>query len=177
MFETPEETAALQSLLDRSYESAGVHLASIISPERRLSAEDLTAYLVGVRHLVVATVNPSGEPRTSGADGLFLHGRWWFTSSASSLKARHLEARPACSVTHLRGDDVGVFAHGRVRVVAGATPESAALVPLWVDVYGSSPEGWTERAEDLRYFELDATSMFSYAGNRVAFESLRDAAR
>jgi len=177
MLETPEEMVALSDLLDRSFASAGAHLTSIIRPERRLSAEDLVAYLVGVRHLAVATVNARCEPRTSGADGLFLHGKWWFTSSASSFKARHLEARPACSVTHLRGDDAGVFAHGTVRVVRGGSPESSALVPTWVDVYGSSPEGWTERPEDLRYFELTATAMFTYAHSREAFETLRDAGR
>jgi hypothetical protein len=177
MYETAEEMQALDALLERSYERAGAHLTSIITPERRLSGADLVSYLTGVRHLVVATVNARSEPRTSGADGLFLHAKWWFTSSSSSLKARHLEARPACSVTHLRGDDLGVFAHGSVRVVRGATSESAALVPIWTEVYGSSPEGWTETPADLRYFELTATSMFCAAHTREAFETLRDEAR
>ncbi|MFI5035703.1 MAG: pyridoxamine 5'-phosphate oxidase family protein [Acidimicrobiales bacterium] len=175
MYETPDELAALDGLLARSFAGAGPHLTSIIRPERRLTADDLVRYLIGVRHLVVATVTAAGEPRTSGADGLFLHGRWWFTSNASAVKARHLEARPACSVTHLRGDEVGVFAHGAVRVVRGGTAESAALVPIWVEVYGGSPESWVERPEDLRYYELVATSMFTYAFSREAFERLRDA--
>ncbi|MGH9019732.1 MAG: pyridoxamine 5'-phosphate oxidase family protein [Acidimicrobiales bacterium] len=172
MLETPEETAQLQALLDDSFASAGGHLTSIIGPERRLSATDLVRYLVGVRHLVVATVTASGEPRTSGADGLFVHGRWWFTSSSSSVKARHLEARPACSATHLIGDTVGVFAHGRARVVRGASVEARSLAPIWREHYESTPEEWVDRPEDARYFELVASRLFSYCHDRDGFEAM-----
>ncbi len=34
MYETPEDLAALQELLDRSQAGAGAHLADIMSPER-----------------------------------------------------------------------------------------------------------------------------------------------
>ena len=172
MYETPDEIDELGELIERSFAHAGSHLTSIIRPERRLSAADLVAYLVGVRHLAVATVTAAGEPRTSGADGLFLHGMWWFTSSATSLKARHLELRPACSVTHLRGDDIGIFAHGTVRVLHGATPEPDAMAPIWRAIYESVPEDWTERPEDARYFELTATAMFGYAHSRERFDAL-----
>jgi hypothetical protein len=97
MFETPEELASIDALLDTSFERAGDHLTGIISRERRLSAADLVRYLVGVRHLVVATVTSHGEPRCSAVDGLFLHGRFWFTTSADSFKAVHLEHRPEVS--------------------------------------------------------------------------------
>ena len=97
MFETTEELATLETLMRESFARAGSHLTEIISPERRLSAADLSRYLVGVRHLVVATVSSAGEPRCSAVDGLFLHGRFWFTTSAQSIKARHLERRTALS--------------------------------------------------------------------------------
>ena len=95
MFETPDELASLDELLAASFERAGDHLTSIISPDRRLSGADLARYLVGVRHLVVATVTAAGEPRCSAVDGLFLHGRFWFSTSGTSFKSRHLERRPA----------------------------------------------------------------------------------
>lgn len=119
VFETPSELASLDALMHQSFERAGAHLTGIISPDRRLSAASLARYLVGVRHLVVATVSAKGEPRCSAVDGLFLHGRFWFTTSADSLKAVHLERRPALSAAHVIGDDVGVFIHGRARVVRG----------------------------------------------------------
>jgi general stress protein 26 len=174
MFETPGELASLGALLDQSFDRAGAHLTGIISPGRRLSAVDLSRYLVGVRHLVVATVTAQGEPRCSAVDGLFLHGRFWFTSSADSLKAVHLEHRPALSCAHVIGDDVGVFVHGRARVVRGGPGEADDLRPFWTDIYHSSPEDWVSVPSDARYFEVVATSMFSYAFSRERFEVLCD---
>lgn len=164
--------AALQALLDESYAGAGGHLRSIIHDGRALSAEDLVAYLVGVRHFVVATVGASGEPLTSAADGLFLHGRLWFTSSADSVKVRHLEARPAVSASHVVGDTVGVFIHGRARVVRGATPEAAALAPTWREVYGSTPEDWVDTPGEARFVEVVARRVFTYCHDRAGLAAL-----
>jgi hypothetical protein len=44
VWETPEELLKLQSLLDASYDSGGPHLKDTITPERRLSAEELMAW-------------------------------------------------------------------------------------------------------------------------------------
>ncbi len=41
MFETEAELDALQSLLDRSYATAGPHLRVIVEPERRLTARQV----------------------------------------------------------------------------------------------------------------------------------------
>ena len=92
MFETPDEFASLDSLLRESNDRAGEHLKGIISLDRRLSAADCCRYLQGVRHLVVATVTATGEPRCSAVDGLFLYGRFWFSTGAQSLKTVHLES-------------------------------------------------------------------------------------
>jgi general stress protein 26 len=175
MFETPNELKELDALLDVSFRGAGAHLVDIISPDRRLTAADLSRYLVAVRHLVVASVTETGEPRCSAVDGLFLHGRFWFTTSATSLKARHLERRPAISAAHVVGDDVGIFVHGRARLVHGGPGEADELRPYWREVYaGGVPEEWVERPEDSRYVEIVATSMYSYAFSRERFEALCD---
>ena len=172
MFETPGELTSLEDLLDKSFERAGAHLTGIIAPDRRLSASDLARYLVGVRHLVVATVTARGEPRCSAVDGLFLHGRFWFTSSADSFKAAHLEHRPALSAAHVIGDDVGIFIHGRARVVRGGPGEADDLRPFWTEIYKSSPEDWVATPSDARYFEIEPSSMFSYAHSRERFETM-----
>jgi Pyridoxamine 5'-phosphate oxidase len=172
MFETSEERSSLDSLLNASFAIAGEHLTGIITPERRLSAEDLCRYLVGIRHLVVATVTAKGEPRCSAVDGLFLHGRFWFSTSAQSLKAVHLEKRTALSAAHVVGDDVGVFVHGRARVVAGGPGEADALRHYWTEVYGGSPEDWVTTPSDARYVEIAAHSMYSYAFSRERFEAM-----
>jgi general stress protein 26 len=175
MFETPSDLSALDELLDASFRTAGAHLVGIISPERRLSAADLTRYLVGVRHLVVASVTETGEPRCSAVDGLFLHGHFWFSTSGESLKARHLERRPAISAAHVIGDDIGIFVHGHARVVHGGPGEADELRHYWQAVYeGGSPEDWVERPEVARYVEILATSMYSYAFTRERFEAMCD---
>ncbi len=176
MFETTEELTALDELLATSFEGAGEHLTGIISPERRLSAADLCRYLTGVRHLVVSTVTSKCEPRCSAVDGLFLHGSFWFSTSATALKSRHLERRPALSAAHVIGDDVGVFVHGRARVIRGATEDASGISHYWSDVYsGSTPEDFVETPSDARYVQIVATSLFTYAFNRDRFEALADA--
>ena len=177
MFETPEELASLDALLNASFARAGAHLTGIISPDRRLSADDLARYLVGVRHLVLATVNARGEPRCSAVDGLFIHGRFWFSTSGESVKARHLELRPATSAAHVVGDDVGVFVHGRARVVRGGPGEADELRHYWTEVYdGGSPEDWVATPSDARYVGIVPSSMYSYAFSRERFEEMCDRA-
>ena len=172
MFETPSELADLDALLVHSFDRAGDHLTSIITPERRLTAADLARYLVGTRHLVVATVTDEGEPRCSAVDGLFLHGHFWFSTSGHSFKAHHLERRASISGAHVVGDDVGIFVHGKARVVPGGPGEADALRHFWTDLYGASPEDWVTEPSDARYVQIVASSMYSYAFSRERFETL-----
>ncbi len=108
MCETPEELDQLQSLLDSSLSGSTAHLRSIVEG-RTITAPQLTGVLTGMCTLALSTVTAKGEPRISGADGHFLHGRWHFGTARNAAKARHLAARPAASVAHLRGEDLGVF--------------------------------------------------------------------
>ncbi len=172
MHETDSELDALDALLGRSFAAAGPHLIGIIAEPRRLSARDLAAYLVGVKHFVVSTTTARCEPRCSAVDTLFVHGRVWFSTSGSSVKARHLERRAAVSAAHVVGDDVGVFVHGAARIVRGATEEAASLAPHWRDVYGGTPEDWVDAPHDARYVEIVPASMYTYAFNRDRFEAI-----
>ena len=71
MRETLADLARLQSLLDRSYEAAGPHLREVITPERRLSAEQLAERLAGMCLLTLATVTADGRPLAAPVDGFF----------------------------------------------------------------------------------------------------------
>lgn len=124
MRETPEELNELQVLLDASLSRSTAHLRSIINAERTLTAEQLTQVLTGMCTLALSTVTAKGEPRISGADGHFLHGKWHFGTARGAAKARHLATRPAASVAHMRGEDLGVFTHGNVEIL---NPEDAEL--------------------------------------------------
>jgi hypothetical protein len=176
MFETNEELDQLDALLAFSFNGATNHLTEIIAHDRRLSARDLSRYLVGVHHLTVATVTAKGEPRTSAVDGLFLHGRFWFTTSGHAAKAVHLARRPAVSAAHVIGDDIGIFVHGHVRTVKGGPGEADAIRHYWIEVYNSAPEEWVTAPEDMRYYEIVPTTMFTYAFSRERFEEMANAA-
>ena len=117
MHESDDDLAALQERLDRSYDGAGEHLASIHTDAVRLSAADLAASLVGMQVVVVATTSADGRPLSGPVDAFLHRGRWRFGTSTDALRHKHLLRRPAVSLTHVRGEGVVVTAHGRARQV------------------------------------------------------------
>ncbi|MGA4545229.1 pyridoxamine 5'-phosphate oxidase family protein [Uniformispora flossi] len=164
MYETPAELDALQELLDASLSRATSHLRSIINAERSLTADQLTQVLTGMCTLALSTVTAHGEPRISGVDGHFLHGKWHFGTARTAAKARHLAARPAASAAHMVGEDLGVFTHGTVEILNPADGEPAAdwpeLLAYFKDFYGADAFDW-ER--DIVYFRLHPHWMTVFA--------------
>lgn len=164
MHETAAELDELQTLLDASLSRSTEHLRSIVVPgERTLTACQLTGVITGMCTLSISTVTAGGEPRISGVDGHFLHGRWVFGTARSAAKAKHLQARPAVSVAHLRGEDLGVFTHG---VAETLHPADGPADQEWIDIlehltahYGESPLGWG----DIVYYRLRPHWMVAYA--------------
>jgi Pyridoxamine 5'-phosphate oxidase len=111
--ETAEDLAELQALLDRSYEAAGVHLLRILTPERRLTAEQVAERLTGMCLLALATVTADGRPIVGPVDGIFYRGAFHFGSAPDSVRFTHIRARPHVSATHLPGEELAVTVHGR----------------------------------------------------------------
>src|ERR1041384_5893167 len=141
MRETPEELDELQALLDASLSRSTDHLRSIVA-ERTLTAEQLTRILDGMCTLALSTVTAKGEPRISGVDGHFLHGKWYFGTARSAAKARHLAARPAASVAHMRGEDLGVFTHGTVEEIGAGHEDWPELLAYLREFYGDDAFDW-----------------------------------
>ncbi len=161
MYETTSELEELQQLLDTSLPRSSEHLRSIVTPgERTLTAQQLTAVVTGMCTLAVATVTATGEPRISGLDGHFLHGRWVFTTSGTAVKTGHLRARPAVSAAHIRGDDLGVFVHGTVDFLPHDHPDWAEIEAHLVKHYGSSPTSW---GDNIVYLRVIPHWMVAYA--------------
>ncbi|APU13143.1 MULTISPECIES: pyridoxamine 5'-phosphate oxidase family protein [Actinoalloteichus] len=166
MRETPEDLTELQALLDASLLRSTPHLRSIINAESTLSAEQLTGVLTGMCTLALSTVTAKGEPRISGVDGHFLHGKWHFGTAVDAAKARHLAARPAVSAAHLRGEDLGVFTHGVVEVL---NPRNGQPAEDWPDLlaylkgfYGDDFFDWDE---GIVYYRLHPHWMTVYAAD------------
>jgi hypothetical protein len=161
VYESEAELAALDALLSRSLRGSGNHLRSIVTEgERTLDASETATILTGMRTLALATVTGSGEPRISGVDGHFLHGRWVFTTSGDAVKVRHMRARPAVSAAHMVGDDLGIFVHGRVEELSPDHPDFAAIEEHLVAHYGSSPSSW---GPDIVYAWIQPHWMVAYA--------------
>ncbi len=159
MYETQAEIEELQRLMDRTMARANPHMTGIVSPDRRLSARQVVAYLQGTRHVAFATVNPQGEPRVSPLDGLFIHGRFHMGTAAGATRVGHLRANPACSAVHMDGDRVAVTVNGHVRWLERGERDNEDVRAVWAHVYGSDPY---ERG-DVVFFRIEPISMWAFA--------------
>ena len=142
MYETPEQIADLQRLLDESYETAGEHLRSIITPERRLTADQLTETLRGMCLLSLATVTAKSEPVVAPVDGFFYQAKFWFGSSPESVRFRHIRARPQVSANHTRGEELIVIVHGAAREIYTSTGQYDGLRDYMREIYGAEWDSW-----------------------------------
>ena len=160
--ETPDDLAALQQLLDRSYMDAGAHLRRIITPQRRLTAEQVSERLTGMRLLALATVTSDGRPIVGPVDGIFFRGAFHFGSAPDSLRFRHIRARPHVSATHLPGEELSVTVHGTaVPIDIGTDPFRQALLQVYVPRYGPD---WEHDFLDSGpvYARIEADRMFTF---------------
>jgi len=161
MYETPEELAALQRLLDASRGASTAHLKDIISGDHVLDAAALVEALAGMKVLSLATVTARGEPRVSAVDGHLIHGRWTFGTDGRAAKARHLAARPGVSAAHIDGERIGVFTHGTAVRLTPADPGWDETIAHWAAHYGTDPMTW---GEDIRMYRIVPTWMVGYRG-------------
>jgi hypothetical protein len=155
-----DQLTGLQALLDASFARASEHLTSIMTPERRLSAERLAAELPCPAVLNIATVTARGEPRISAVDGHFLRGHWYFSTAGNSPKGVHLRARPAISASFTPRDGFGVFCHGRAVALEPTEEEYRLVAEHFEEVYGQSFEAF---GEGILCARIDADWMVAFA--------------
>jgi hypothetical protein len=166
MLETPDEIAELQRLMDATLGRANSHMLSIVTPERRLSARQLVAYLQGTKHVALATVTPRGEPRVAPLDALFIHGRFVMGTGGAAARLRNLRSNPACSATHMDGERIAVVVNGRVEWIAREHPDDEELIETWRSVYGSDPY---DLGPGVMFFRIVPASMWAFASHPEEF--------
>ena len=159
MHETPEDLAAFQAVLDRSYATAGAHLLEIHTPDRRLTAEQVAERLTGMVLLTLATVTADGRPLTGPVDGMFYRGAFWFGSSNDSVRFKHLRARPAVSATHLPGEHLSVTVHGQAEVQGTVAELDGGFRDYCIEIYGKEWENW---GTDAAYARIEAERCFTF---------------
>src|SRR5579863_9633629 len=124
MQETPSDMTELQALLGASIANAGAFLRSSFEmPEHSLSSGQLVAYLTGLRTVALATVTARGEPRVAPTGALFVRGRFAIPTVASAVRARHVAARPAVSLTLYDGNELAIIAHGQATILVEGEPD------------------------------------------------------
>lgn len=160
MKETPEDLRRLQALLDESHAAMTQHMASILSPERRLTAEQLVEELQGMKLLVLATVTSKGEPRVGAVDAFFYRGTFWFGSSPNAVRFRHIRRRPAVSATHLDGERFAVTVHGTAELVDMRDPSTAGYRDILIGNYGE--EWWREIGESAQFARIVPKRMYTF---------------
>jgi nitroimidazol reductase NimA-like FMN-containing flavoprotein (pyridoxamine 5'-phosphate oxidase superfamily) len=161
MYETSEDIAALQTLIDSSYARAGSHLLSIHTPERRLTATQLVERLQGMCLLSLSTVTADCRPLAGPVDGIFYRGAFHFSSSPDSVRFRHIRKRPQVSATHVPSEEFAVTMHGRAVPVETTGGLRQTLLEVYVPRYG--PE-WEEFLDSGPvYARIDAERVFTFA--------------
>jgi Pyridoxamine 5'-phosphate oxidase len=165
MFETEAEIRWLQGLFDSTLASANPHMASIVNPQRRLTARQVVAYLQGTKHVAFASVSPEGESRVSPLDAVFVHGRFTMSTGVRATKVRHLRMNPSCSAVHMDGDRIAVVANGSVEWIPPGHRDHDVIHRAWTETYGSDPYTWG----DIIYFRLVPVTMWAYASHPEEF--------
>jgi Pyridoxamine 5''-phosphate oxidase. len=159
MFETDQEMTELQRLFDETLSSSSPHMRSVVNPRRRLSAEQVVAYLQGTKPVAFVAVGPEAEPHVSPLNAVFIHGRFTMSTSARADKVRHLRANPQCSAVHMDGDRMAVVASGTVEWIARDHPDHELIHRVWTEIYQSDPYSWGA----VVLFRLKPNLMWAYA--------------
>ena len=163
MRETPEELNELQALLDASLSRSTAHLRSIVAgahPDRGAAHPDPH------RHVHPRPVHRDGEGRAADqrCGRAFPARQVALRHGAQRRQGPPLAARPAASVAHMRGEDLGVFTHGTVEILNPQDGEPAAdwpdLLAYFKDFYGDDAFDWDN---DVVYYRLHPHWMTVYA--------------
>lgn len=160
MFETDAELAELDALFQAHLARANPHMLGIVTPERRLNARQVARYLVGTKHVAIATITSKGEPRVSPLDSLFIHGRFTLSTSGIATKVKHLRRNPACSAVHMDGDRVAVAINGVVEWIPRDHADHDEIHNAWSGTYDSDPYSW---GEEIVFFRIQPGTMWAYA--------------
>lgn len=134
----------------------GEHMRSILTPERRMTAQELAETLRGMRLLALATVTAQGEPRVGPVDGIFYRSQFWFGSTPEALRFRHIRPRQTVSAVHLDGEALGVTVHGTAVLIDINAPEHRGFRDSCLEIYG---EGWHAWGAPAQHARIDAHRM------------------
>jgi uncharacterized pyridoxamine 5'-phosphate oxidase family protein len=160
MYETDEDLAVVQELLDASYSRANEHLRGIWGPETCVDARELSGELGGIQVLDLATVTPRGEPRVAPVDAFFYRGRFWFGSSPYSVRFRNIRANPAVSGSITRGGETFlVLVHGEAVEIDPRGPEAEGFARMPRELYDFD---WDSAHPGAPYARIEPKTLLAF---------------
>ncbi len=147
MYETQDALVALQALLDKSFATAGSHLAGML--EAPMTARDVVAHLEGICEVHFATVTPSGAPFVAPIDGLFFRGQLWIGIPTAAARTAFVSRERRISVSYTRGRSFCLIVHGTAEEVTESDPMWAPYHEYsdreYVKLYGAGFLEWAEQ--------------------------------
>lgn len=134
-------TETLESIQDRTFASATAATAGSYPKERRLTANQLAAYLDRREFAVVGTTRPDGRPHAAISSYFRRDATFWLPTVDRSVRARNLRVHAWTTMVVTEGDHAGhtvVIIEGPAEVVSRADlpPDvRSAVVGDWAAVW------------------------------------------
>ena len=163
MYETDDDLAAVQDLLDASFARANSHLKGIWGEETRLSAGELSAELTGVQVLDLGTVTKAGAPRVAPVDAFLYRGSFWFGSSPYSQRFINIRQNPEVSGAITRGlETFLVIVHGTAVETDPRGPEAEGFARMPREIYDFD---WDNAHPGAPYARIEARTLLAFQRN------------
>ena len=118
--------------------------------------------------MAAASVSLRGEPRVAPIDAAFLRGKFYLSTDAGSVRARHLGRRPSVSVCYFEGADPVIIVHGTASFIRRGQPPFEKLDSIWEKQYGKSV---LELSDSVVFIRVDPAKMFAFSHNPGRFPS------
>ena len=139
--ETPADVEWLDQLLRESESHAGQHLRTIFGGANRLSATELVAKLDGVFEMHLAVLSGDGAPLVAPIDGIFVHGKVFFSVASTAVRSNLLRRDPRVSTSYADGS-FGLIVHGTAVETSDESEIGQELFDvareLYVGMYGAA---------------------------------------
>jgi len=139
----PEALAALQTVMDRSRQSAGpAVLDTFERADRRMTAAELVVFWNASRMKAMATSGPGGAPHIAPVHAEFVAGRLRTTIYEDAVRRRDLAVNPQVALTTWGPHGAAAIVYGVAREVPdslretrpGATGRARRTVALEIEV-------------------------------------------
>jgi hypothetical protein len=166
MRQSPTSLTRLQAVLNSSAAGAGAHLRETFGiPDHTLSAGQLVHYLAEPQDVAIATVTARGEPRVAPVHAVFYDAAFHIPTVNSAVRVRHVERRPAISMTHWVLNYIAIVVHGTTSILRPGHTHFADLDDLYRAAW------WREARQqnDGLYLRVNAERMFAWAADPTQF--------